>query len=326
MRRTSRKRVRRLALDDGSGLDNVGCGLGLVLFKVFEEETAQLADLGVERIGTGGPGSLGVEQLRGNVGARLGHLQVEDVVIFVFDTGQLARVDGVENGTGVLEWAALATLSEAGTDPAGVEQPSIGLVLLNLVGEHLGVAHGVQGQEGLGEARGEGGLGFGDTILGAGHLGGVARDKVEHGLGAVELGDGWQHAAGVTGKENDVGGCRGRQAGDLGVGNVLNGVRTAGVLGQCGIVIVDYAGLGVKDNVLQDRAKADSAENIWLLLRRQADALCVAAALNVEYTLVAPAVLVVTDERTVGVGRQGRLAGARKAKEESDIAVFALIG
>lgn len=62
-------------------------------------------------------------------------------------------MDGVENGAGVLERAAFAALSETGTDPTGVEEPGVGTVMLNLVREHLGVAHGVESKEGLSEAR-----------------------------------------------------------------------------------------------------------------------------------------------------------------------------
>lgn len=115
-------------------------------------------------------------------------------------------MDGVENGTGVLEGAPLAALAVAGADPAGVEEPGVGLVLVDLVGKHLGVSHGVEGKEGLGEAAGEGGLGLGDAVLGAGHLGGISGDEVEHGLGTVQLGDGGQDTTGVAREEDDVGG------------------------------------------------------------------------------------------------------------------------
>lgn len=280
----------------------------------------------MEAVAAGSPGLLGVQQIIGHVGAGLGHLQVEDLVVFKLGVGELAGVDGVEDGAGVLEGASLAALGEAGADPAGVEQPGVGLVLLNLVGQHAGVLHGVQGQEGLGEAAGKGGLGLVDAVLGAGHLGGVARDEVEHGLGAVELGDGRQDSAGVTGQEDDVGGHVVGQAGDLCVGDVLDGVGAARVLGEGDVVVVDLAGDGVEDDVFEDGAVADGVEDVGLLLGGQANALGVAAALDVEDAAVTPAVLVVTDESTVGVGRQSRLAGSRQTEEERDIAVLAFVG
>ena len=48
--------------------------------------------------------------------------------------------------------------------------------------------------------------------------------------------------------------------------------------------------------------------------------------LNVENTTVTPAVLIITNQSTVGVGRQGGLAGTRQAEEDSDISVLALVG
>ena len=114
-------------------------------------------------------------------------------------------------------------VAPAPTQPV-FKQPGIGLVVLNLVSQHLSVSHGVQGQEGLGEARGKGCLGLSDTIFGTSHLGGVAGDEVEHSLGCVELGDGWQDTASVAGEKDDIGGVVGRHARNLGVVNVLDRV------------------------------------------------------------------------------------------------------
>lgn len=235
-------------------------------------------------------------------------------------------MDGVEDGTSVLERATLAAGGGTGTDPTGVEEPGVGLVLLDLVGEHGGVAHGVQGQEGLGEARGEGGLGLGDTILGTGHLGGVTRDEVEHGLLGGELGDGGQDTAGVASQQDDVGGVVVALAGDLGVLDVLDGVGAASVLGQGGVIVVDNTGDGVEDDVLEDGTELDGVENIGLLLGGETNALGVAATLNVEDTSVRPAVLVITDQLALGVGRQGGLAGTGQTEEDSDIAILTLVG
>jgi len=77
-------------------------------------------------------------------------------------------------------------------------------VLLNLFREHLGVAHGVESEERLREARREGSLGLGDTLLGTGHLGSVTGDEVVHGLLGAELGDGRKDTAGVAGEEDNV--------------------------------------------------------------------------------------------------------------------------
>lgn len=235
-------------------------------------------------------------------------------------------MDRVEDGARVLERAALAALGETGAHPAGVEQPGVGAVGLDLLREHLCVAHGMQSEEGLGEARRESRLGLEDAVFGAGHLGGVTGNEVEHCLGRVELGDGREDAAGVAGEEDDVLGVVVGQAGDLGVVDVLDRVGAARVLGQGDVVVVDDSGLGVKDDVLEDGAVLDGVVDIRLLLGRQTDRLGVAAALDVEDTGVGPDVLVVTDEGAVGVGREGGLAGAGETEEEGDVAVLALVG
>jgi hypothetical protein len=235
-------------------------------------------------------------------------------------------VDGVEDSTGVLERATLAAGGGTSANPAGVQKPGVDLVLLHLLGQHAGVAHGVQGQEGLSEARRESSLGLGNTVLGTSHLGGVAGDEVEHGLLGGELGDGGQDTAGIAGEQNDVGGVVVALAGDLGVLDVLNGVGATGVLGEGGIVVVDVAGDGVEDSVLKDGTEADGVENIGLLLGGETNALGVAATLNVEDTLVGPAVLIVTDQLALGVGGQGGLAGTGQTEEDSDIAVLTLVG
>jgi hypothetical protein len=235
-------------------------------------------------------------------------------------------VDGVEDGAGVLEGASLATLSETGTDPAGVEEPGVGLVCLDLVGKHLRVLHGVQSKEGLSEAAGEGSLGLGDAVLSTGHLGGVTRDEMEHGLSAIELGDRRQDTTGIASEEDDVGGRVGGEARNLGVGDVLDGVGASGVLSEGSVVVVNLTGKRVEDNVLEDGTVSDSAVDIGLLLSRQANGLSVATALDVENTVVRPAVLVVTNESSVGVGGESGLASSRETEEKSDIAVLALVG
>lgn len=313
-------------LDNGAGLDDVLGGLALVLGEVLAEELTQLDNLGVEAVLASCPSLGGVEELGGDVGAGLGDLEVEDIVVLVLDIGELARVNGVEDGTGVLEGASLAALSETGTNPTGVEEPGVGVVSLDLVGKHLGVLHGVQSKEGLSEAAGEGSLGLGDAVLSTGHLGGVTRNEVEHGLGAVELGDRRQDTAGIAGEEDDVGGRVGGKARNLGVGDVFDGVGASSVLSEGSVVVVNLTSKRVEDDVLEDGTVSDSAINIGLLLSRETNGLGVATTLDVEDTVVGPAVLVVTNKSSVGVGRECGLASSRETEEKGDIAILALVG
>lgn len=315
----------RSLLSDRAGLDDIRSCLGLVLLEVLVEELAQLDNLLLEAISAGGPGLGRVEQLRRNIGAGLGNLQVEDFIVLVFNLGEFARVHGIENGARILQWATLAALGSTSANPTGVEQPGIGLVRLNLVCQHLGVAHGVQSQEGLGEARGEGSLGLKDSVLGASHFGGIAGDEVEHDLLAGELRDRRQHTPRVAGEQDDVARVVRGKARNLSVLDVLDGVGAASVLGQSRVIIVNDTSIRIEDDILQNGAKLHRVEDIRLLLGGETDALGVATALDVEDTVVTPAVLVVTNQLPVGVGRQCRLSSPRQAEEQGHVTLLTLV-
>lgn len=235
-------------------------------------------------------------------------------------------MDGVQDRTGVAEGAALAAGGRGGTNPAGVDEPGIGVVFGDLVGEHLGVAHWVEGEEGLAEAGGEGCLWFRDTLFGTAHLGSVAGDEVVGNGAGVELGDRWEDTGGIAGEEDEVGWVAVGDAGEFDVGNVFERVGGAGVLGEGGVVVVDLTGVLVEDDILENGAVSDGTVDFRLLLAAEADALCVAASLDVENARVGPAVLVVTDQGTLRVGREGGLAGAGKTEEDGDVAVLTLVG
>ena len=128
----------------------------------------------------------------------------------------------------------------------------------------------------------------------------------------------------------------------LGVRDVLNGVRRAGVFSDGGRVVVHLAGVGIKLDVLEHRAKLDRTKDLGLGHGREVDALykvcqrckgkaisrtylCVATALDVEDALVGPTVLVIADELATRIGRQGGLASAGQTEEESNITVRTLI-
>jgi hypothetical protein len=306
-------------------LENLLGSLARVLLEVLVEELAELGDLALE-VGSTGPALGRVEELVGDAGASLGDGEVESLVDLVLLVGELAGVDGVEDGASVLERATLAIVLDTSTGPAGVEEPGVGVVRGNLLREHGGVLHGVKSQERLSEARGESGLGLSDTLLGTGHLGGVTGDEVVHGLGGGELGDGRKDTTGVACEKDDVLGVAVGDARDLGVLNVLDGVGAAGVLGEGGVIVVDDTGFGVENDVLEDGTELDGVENVGLLLGGETNALGVATALDVEDTSVTPAVLVVTDEGTLGVGGESGLASTGETEEDGHIAVLTLVG
>lgn len=280
-----------LLLEDGEGL---------------VEHGGELADL----LGEGVlvlPGLARVKHLGGDALDLGGDREVEGgevLVVGLGEGGEGAVVDGVDDGTSVLERAARAG-AELAADPAGVDEPAGGLGGAHALGEHGGVARGVEDDEGSAVAGGEGRDGLEDTVFGTGSLGGIASEEVVAGLLGGELGDGRENTVGVAGEHDDVLGLAVDEAGDAGVGDVLNGVGAAGVLGDADVVVVGNAVDRIVDDVLEDGSEADGGVDLGLLLGGEVDALGVATTLDVEDTLVGPDVLVVTDELTSGIGRQG---------------------
>ena len=147
-----------------------------------------------------------------------------------------AAQDGVDDAAGVLDGDTLA-----GAVPAGVDQISLGAALLHLLDQLLSVLGGMQLQEGLAEAGGEGRGGLGDAALGAGQLRGEAGQEVVLGLLGGQDGHGRQNAESVGGQEDDVLGSGRRGNGTDDLLDVVDGVGHAGVLGDGLVGEVDLA-------------------------------------------------------------------------------------
>ena len=109
------------------------------------------------------------------------------------------------------------------------------------------------------------------------------------------------------------------------VGDKVDRVRRARVLGLLVGVVVGHARLRVVDDVFQDRAEAlRRGVDLRLRFLVDADRLGVAAALEVEDAALTPAVLVVADEPARRVRRQRRLAGAAQPEEKRHVGAVLL--
>ena len=202
-------------------------------------------------------------------------------------------------------------------NPASVDQIDAGATVGDTLAEHLGIDHGVERHKRLAKQRGESGRGLGDADLGAGDLGGEARHKVVHGGVGRQARDGRQHAKGIAGqKQHDA--RSGAHALGPRVGDMLDGVGHARIVRDRDVVVVRLAIL-IEYDVFTDGAKTNGVENLGLVERVQAFALGVAAALDVKDAHVGPAVLVVANQQTRGVGRKRGLAGAGQAKEHGGL-------
>ena len=209
-------------------------------------------------------------------------------------------------------------LAERAARPAGVDEPHRRAVLVELLAEQLRVHGRRLRQERRAEARRERRLRLGDADLGAGELRREAGEEEEERLLAAEARDRRQDPERVGREEDDVA----RMAGALRrehVRDALELVRGARVLGLRVVVEVELAALVDRD-VLEDGAEAvHGVPDLRLGLGREADRLRVAAALEVEDAVVAPAVLVVADELARRIGGKRRLAGAGEPEEDRDV-------
>ena len=176
----------------------------------------------------------------------------------------------------------------------------------------------MQLQEGLSEAGGEGRSGLGDSALGSGKLCGESGQEVVLGLFGSQDGYRRQYAEGVSGQEDNFLGCRRCGYRAHNVLNMVNRIRYTGVLGHALIGEVDLAVL-IQSYVLKQSVSLDCVVDIRLGVLVQVDNLCIAAALEVEHAVVVPAVLVIADQQTLGIGGKGGLTGSGKAEEDGGV-------
>ena len=101
-----------------------------------------------------------------------------------------------------------------------------------------------------------------------------------------------------------------RPPGLAGIGDEIERIGAARVLGARGVVEIGPARQRIDDDVLEHRAEAFGRRvDLGLCLAAEADGLGVAAALEVEDPVWRPPVLVVTEQGAGRIGRQGGLAG-----------------
>src|SRR5262249_31054891 len=108
------------------------------------------------------------------------------------------------------------------------------------------------------------------------------------------------------------------------VRNERQRIRGARVFGFRRGLEIQLARRFVDYDVLEHGAESmRGGPNFGLGFLRELDDLRVTAALEIEYPVGGPAVLVVADEGTSRIGGKRRLAGAREAEEDGDVAGFA---
>ena len=179
----------------------------------------------------------------------------------------------------------------------------------------------MQGEERCAEAGGECRLRFLYAPLGACKLAGITRYKMVLGHILGELGDRRQYAEGISGKENNGLGMS-ALAGNDAVGNILDRIRNTGILGNGRILKVEGSGILIDYNVFNKCSEADSVPDLRLVLLGEVYALRIAAAFEIEHSVIRPAVLVVSDKPAVWIRGEGGLSCSAKAEEQCGITVI----
>ena len=303
---------RRDVSESGTGgNESLASLIVLELLEVVDEHLGELGSLCSPFCGIC-VGVAGVEDLGINAGQFGGYGEVEDRNLLGGSLQDSAVEDSVDDTAGITDGDTFA-----GTVPAGVHQISFCAGLVHLLDEFLGILCGMEAEEGSAEAGRESGGRFGDTALCTGQFRGEARQEVILGLLGSQDGNGGQNAESVSRQEDNVlGGGTVAARGDL--LDVVDGVGHAGVLGHRLVGEVDFA-LVVYGNVLQESVATDGVIDVGFGFLVEVDNLGIAAALIVEDAVVVPAVFVVADKQTLGVGGKGGFAGSGQTEEDGGV-------
>lgn len=196
----------------------------------------------------------------------------------------------------------------------------------HLGSKHVSVESGVEREESLTEASREGSLGFNDTDFSTSDLSGVTGDEVIHSLRRGELSDRRKNTVGITSQEDDVLGVS-TNRGELGIRDVLKRVASSGVFSDVNVIVVDnLVGNIAELNVFKDSSELNSIEDFRFLFSGEIDGLSVASSLNVEDTIVGPAVLVITEKFSLGISGEGGLTSSGETEEKGDITINTFSG
>src|SRR5688572_15372962 len=107
-------------------------------------------------------------------------------------------------------------------------------------------------------------------------------------------------------------------AGNYGIADELQRVGRTGILRKGSIVQIEPSRCRIDDNVLQHSSKSLRAGvDLGFSFGREADNLGVATSFEVENAVIAPTVLVVSNQPTLRIRRKGCLACTRESKEQS---------
>ena len=111
--------------------------------------------------------------------------------------------------------------------------------------------------------------------------------------------------------------------GDLSVIDEFKRVAGSGVLSDADAVVIDNTGTGNKLNIFEDSSELYGIENFGFFFWGETHAFSIAAAFDVENSLLCPDMLVVTDKVTISDSGESSFAGSGQSEEEADVSVLA---
>mmetsp|Transcript_888 Transcript_888/g.1700 ORF Transcript_888/g.1700 Transcript_888/m.1700 type:complete len:535 (-) Transcript_888:1108-2712(-) len=260
------------------------------------------------------PGPTRIQQKICHAPAMYRHVEAEVGVLAEIPLVQRSVQRGCQKRPGGMDRHPRAG-AEGAAGPAGVHQPAGCTMLCDLLAQQVTVDLWPARHERRAETGRESRRRLGHAAFGAGHLGGEAGKEVVHRLRRCQPRDRGQDAEGVAGQHNDILG-RATLAGRGGIRDHLDRVSAAHVRGQAVVVEVQLQRILVVDHVLDHgRELLGRSVDLRLCLFPQVDGLGVAATLEVEDPVIRPAMFVIADQGAARIGRERRLAGARKAEE-----------
>lgn len=160
------------------------------------------------------------------------------------------------------------------------------------------------------------------TILRTRRLGRIPSQEMITSLFRRQLRNGRKDTIGIASEHDDVLRLTLDMARDTRVGNKFDRISTTRVLRDRHVVIVWVPVCRIEHDVFENRSKPNRVVDFGLLLRGEVNRLGIASSFNVEHASVGPDVLVVSNQLTRWVSREGRLARSGKTKEERDVSLF----
>lgn len=102
---------------------------------------------------------------------------------------------------------------------------------------------------------------------------------------------------------------------DFCIRNVLDRIGAASVFGYGAIIEINATSDFIIDNILKNTSESNCIKDLRFFLTGQVYTLGITAALNVEDSMIGPAMLIITDQVAMNIGGQGGFTRPGKSKE-----------